>query len=234
MFGGTQGSTAAEWGRGSRYSDSRLGGVGSDLRQAVACPIAGSGCVDGAAWSPGSRRGSPRVAAVDERCDDRPPTVRGSCRGWRAPTAAELDALCSAPADPRSEGHRLGRSGAGVHGGGSGSAQRLYGARGLSAIAGDHGHRDRLDGVRPGAVPGADDGAGSCRGFAPAPAVRSSGLRRGQRQCVHERNASGLLPRAGDRVHTLPAVAEERPGVCGAEERQHCAPDRGVSPPGRA
>ena len=101
MFGGTQGSTAAVWGRGSRCSDPRLGGVGSDLRQAVACTIAGSGSVDGAAWSPGSRRGSPRVAAVDERYDDRPPTVRGSCRGWRAPTAAELDALCSASADPR-------------------------------------------------------------------------------------------------------------------------------------
>ena len=41
-----------------------------------------------------------------------------------------------------------------------------------------------------------------------------------------------LLPGFGDRFHPLPSVAQERPGLCRAEERRDRPPHRRVSPSG--
>ena len=57
------------------------------------------------------------------------------------------------------------------------------------------------------------------------------GLRYGQRHRVHQRDVARLLPGRGDRVHALPAVAQERPGLRRAEERRGGPAHRGLPPP---
>src|SRR5437763_7436279 len=45
-----------------------------------------------------------------------------------------------------------------------------------------------------------------------------------QRQRVHERDCSELLRASRDRVHPLPSLSQERPGLGGAEEWRRRAP----------
>ena len=57
----------------------------------------------------------------------------------------------------------------------------------------------------------------------------AAGVRHGQRQRVHERDRAGLLPDGGHRVHALPSVSQERPGLGRAEERLGGAADGRLS-----
>ena len=88
-------------------------------------------------------------------------------------------------------------------------------------------HCDGLDGMRALAGARADASDGGARRDARPPAVPASGLRHRQRPCVHQRDRARLLRSIADRVHALPALSQERPGVRGAEERS------GGSPAGR-
>src|ERR1700724_539454 len=72
-----------------------------------------------------------------------------------------------------------------------------------------------------------DGGTGRITQDAALPAARV-GHRQWQR--VHERDRSGLLQAGGDRVHALPSLSQERPGLGGAEEWRGRAPHDRLSP----
>src|SRR5690242_12759518 len=73
----------------------------------------------------------------------------------------------------------------------------------------------------------ADGGTGRITQAASLPAV---GAGHRQRQRVHERDRSRLLPAGRDRVHALPPLSQERPGLGGTEEWRSRAPHYRLSP----
>ena len=64
-----------------------------------------------------------------------------------------------------------------------------------------------------------------------AAAVRTARFRHGQRQRFRERDGARVLPGFRDRFHPLPSVAQERPGLCRAEEWRYRPPHRRLPPP---
>ena len=211
--GGRKGRPAHLRRRGPRRAGDSLGGVGPDLRQAPEGADTDTGGGDGTARPSKARAGDPRRTAGHERSDHRPVTARGPGAGGRAQSSAGGAAFVGAPEHPGAHVLGLGRPSAGLRGGRPGRPQRPGDAGQLRTDAGGHRHRHRLDRVRAGAVPRADAAARGVGRGPPADAVRAARVRHGQRQCVHQRDVARLLPGRGDRVHALPAVAQERPSL---------------------
>ena len=230
--GGRKGRPAHLRRRGPRRAGGSLGGVGPDLRQAPEGADADTGGGDGAARPSKARAGDPRRTARHERGDHRPVTAQGPGAGGRPQSAARGAAIVGAP--EHSGAHVLGleRPGAGLRGGRPGRAQRPGDEGELRTDARSHRHRHGLDRVCAAAVPRADAAPRGAGPGPPADALRAAGLRHGQRQRVHQRDAARLLPGRGYRVHALPAVAQERPGLRRAEERRGGPAHRRLPPPG--
>ena len=74
------------------------------------------------------------------------------------------------------------------------------------------------------AGPGAIPGGGRTGGHRTAAALPCQRHRLGQRQRIHQRNSHPVLRRAGHRVHPVPALPQERPGLDRAEERRRGPP----------
>src|SRR5262252_2115747 len=71
---------------------------------------------------------------------------------------------------------------------------------------------------------------GSAGRITPPHALSSARVGHRQRQRVHKRDLSGLLRASRDRVHALPPLSQERPGLGGAEEWRRRAPHDRLSP----
>ena len=164
--------------RGPQSAGGSLGGVGPHLRQASEGADADAGGGHGEARPPAARAGDPCWRSGDERVDHRPLAARDPGTGRRQDAAAD-GSLAGAQHHPGAHVLGLGRPAAGLRGGRSRRAQRAGAEGQLRSDAGGHRRRHRLDRVR--ALPRADAAARGSRRGPQADAVRSAGLRHGQR-----------------------------------------------------
>src|SRR4051812_37211593 len=177
-----------------RGADRDLGGVGPGLRQAPESAGACSRGGDGAPRASPARARGPHGPADDERGDHGPGSPCGASAGRRRDPAADGSVL-GGPSQ-RSGAHLRGlaRSAAGFCRSGLGGAQRPLGERQLCADAGFYRHCDGMDRVQAVAGPGAGPAERGFDGAAQAAALRPARVRHGQRQRVHQRDHTGLLP----------------------------------------
>ena len=108
--------------RRARGADRGVGGVGPSVRQAVASVDAVAARCDGAARSSSAGGGGAWRPVVDERCDDRPGAASDPRAGGRRDAPSGSGVVGSTAQRSGSDVCRLGRPGAGVHGGGPGGA----------------------------------------------------------------------------------------------------------------
>ena len=163
--------------------------------------------------------------------DDRPVASRGPRAGERQEAPSGGCAIVDPQEHSGAHVLGLGRPAAGVRRGRPRRALRPGGERELRANAYGHRHRHGMDRVRTASVPRTDPAQGGAGRGPQAAAVRTARFRHGQRQRFRERDGARLLPGFRDCFHPLPSVAQERPGLCRAEEWRDRPPHRRLPPP---